>query len=255
MIEKYIFIDESGDPQFYARQKRPLWIEPGFVPVIFLGMVVTKNKSVLRKSVSDFKTQILNDPLLNSIYSVRQAGWYLHACNDHSDINLKMVEFLRQLNGFEFYAVIGRKIPEIFTNKHNGNATEFYFDLIHKLLQLDDMEPNSKYHLYLSKRQSNTEQRFTKAFEKAVAAKANQFSGFSYSCSVVGSMDHPEMSVVDYLLWALQRYILKGEKRYFTALEKHYVKILDLYENGGKGRLYDASDHFDLLKASSFKIY
>ena len=29
---------------------------------------------------------------------------------------------------------IGRKIPEIFNRKHNGNATEFYFDLIHKLL-------------------------------------------------------------------------------------------------------------------------
>ena len=37
--------------------------------------------------------------------------------------------------------------------------------------------------------------------------------------------------MVDYLLWALQRYILQGEKRYFAAMEHHYEQILDIYEN------------------------
>lgn len=62
------------------------------------------------------------------------------------------------------------------------------------------------------------------------------------------------MSIVDYLLWALQRYILKGEQRYFTAVEKHYDKILDLYENEGAGRLYHSGDQFDVSKASAFTI-
>ena len=102
------------------------------MPIICLGMVTTDNRVQLRKAVLAFQNEVLNDTLLNSIYSVVKPGWHLHARSDHSDINLKMVEFLRQLDGFRFSAVIGRKIPEIFLNKHNGNATEFYFDLIHK---------------------------------------------------------------------------------------------------------------------------
>ena len=163
-MDKYIFIDESGDPQFYAKGRRPLWIKPDFVPVMFLGMITTDNRVTLRKAILDFQTRILSDPLLNSIYSVAKPNWYLHGSADHSDINLKTVEFIRELEGFDFHAVIGRKLPEVFFSKHNGNATEFYFDLLSKLLELDALETDCKYHLYLSQRHSNTEQRFSAAF-------------------------------------------------------------------------------------------
>lgn len=253
-MKKYIFIDETGSPEFYAKRKRPLWTEADFVPIICLGMVTTDDRESLRNTVFNFQQQILSDPLLNSIHSVSQPGWYLHARSDHSDINLKMVDFLRTLNNFKFSAVIGRKIPEIFFNKHNGSAIEFYFDLLHKLLELDHLQDDTKYHLYLSKRQSNTVLRFTEAFEKAVKAKSTEFKKVSFSCSIVRSCDFPEMSVVDYLLWALQRYILKGERRYFAALEKHYEKIFDVYENEGVGKIYDLNESFLLEKATAFCI-
>lgn len=118
---------------------------------------------------------------MNSIYSVTQPHWYLHARSDHSDINLKMVEFLRQYNDFKFSSVIGRKIPEIFINKHNGNSTEFYFDLIHKLLELVSFETNCNYHLYLSQRQSNTVQRFSTAFQKALQTAAKEIDNINFS--------------------------------------------------------------------------
>jgi len=254
MNKKYVFIDESGSPQFYAKKRRPLWIQPDFVPVMFLGMITTNDRSALRQAVAGFQKSVLADPLLNSIYSVSQPNWYLHASSDHSDINLKTVEFIRQLEGFEFHAVIGRKIPEVFFSKHNGNATEFYFDLLYKLLELDALEVDHKYRLYLSQRHSNTEQRFSAAFEKAVETKSKKSGGLTYTCSIVRSQDFPEMSLVDYLMWALQRYILKGEKRYFAALQKHYTSILDVYETEGTGRLYHGEDFFDLSKASSFHM-
>lgn len=62
------------------------------------------------------------------------------------------------------------------------------------------------------------------------------------------------MSVVDYLLWALQRYILKGEKRYFLALEKHYDSILDMYDSNGKGKMYNREEKFELSKAAPFGV-
>jgi len=252
-MHQYIFIDETGSPQFYAKRKRPLWTEPNFVPLICLGMVSTDDRVRLRKEVMDFQQQILNDILFSSIFSVRQPGWYLHARSDHSDINLKTVELLRRLDGFRFHAVIGRKIPEIFTRKHNGSATEFYFDLIHKLLALHPLKENTTYHLFLSQRQSNTVQRFNQAFEKVLATESKG-GVIPYRCTVVRSRDFPELSVVDYLLWALQRYILIGEKRYFAAMEHHYEQILDVYEDDGHGRLYTAEDRFELEKASPFIV-
>lgn len=125
---------------------------------------------------------------------------------------------------------------------------------MYKLLELEELSEDCKYHLYLSQRQSNTEQRFAEAFRKTVEAKSKEIAGLSFTCSIVRSRDFPEMSVTDYLLWALQRYILKGERRYFTALEKHYEKILDVYDNDGKGRLYNNSDGFHLSKATAFGI-
>jgi hypothetical protein len=252
-MDQYIFIDETGNPQFYAKRKRPLWTEPNFVPIICLGMVTTDDRVGLRKKVVDFQNSILSDTLFNSIFSVRQPGWFLHARSDHSDINLKTVEFLRQLDGFRFHAVIGRKIPDIFTRKHNGSATEFYFDLIHKLLALHPPAEETRYHLYLSQRHSNTEQRFTEAFEKVLASESKG-DKIDYKCTVVRSRDFPELSVVDYLLWALQRYILQGEKRYFAAMEHHYNQILDIYENDGNGRQYTRKDQFELEKASPFVV-
>ena len=252
-MHQYIFIDETGSPHFYAKRRRPLWTEPDFVPIICLGMVSTDDRVRLRKEVISFQQSILEDDLFNSISSVRQGGWFLHASSDHSDINLKAVEFLRRLGGFRFHAVIGRKIPEIFTRKHNGSATEFYFDLIHKLLALHPLTEEAKYHLFLSQRQSGTVQRFTKAFQSVLETK-NKDGKIAYNCKVVRSQDFPELSVVDYLLWALQRYILKNERRYFAAMEHHYEQILDAYDIDGQGKLYTLEDRFDLEKASPFTL-
>ncbi len=252
-MHQYIFIDETGNPQFYAKRKRPLWTETDFVPIICLGMVSTDDRERLRKAVVDFQNYILGDVLFSTIFSVRQPGWFLHARRDHSDINLKAVEFLRRLGGFQFHAVIGRKIPELFIRKHNGNPTEFYFDLIHKLLALHPLTEDTVYHLFLSQRQSNTVQRFAQAFEKVLAMEGKG-GKIAYKSTVVYSRDFPELSIVDYLLWALQRYILQGEKRYFAAMEHHYAQILDIYEDDGKGRMYTQQDQFDLEKASPFTV-
>jgi hypothetical protein len=118
---------------------------------------------------------------------------------------------------------------------------------------LHPLTDDTSYHLSLSQRQSNTEQRFTQAFEKVLATESKG-GKISYQCTVVRSRDFPELSVVDYLLWALQRYILQGEKRYFSAMEHHYEQILDIYEDDGNGRLYTRKDQFELEKASPFKI-
>jgi len=44
----------------------------------------------------------------------------------------------------------------------------------------------------------------------------------------------PELSIVDYLIWAVQRKLLTGESRYFDALRSKYGTVLELYDDEDK---------------------
>jgi len=65
------------------------------------------------------------------------------------------------------------------------------------------------------------------------------------------------MSIIDYLLWAVQRYIIKKEERFLKALIDKYEQIIDLYDFDKikKKRNYYVKQYpFDLNKASDFEI-
>ena len=39
----------------------------------------------------------------------------------------------------------------------------------------------------------------------------------------------PELSIIDYMIWADQRKLLKGEARFYEALKDKYETIVTLY--------------------------
>ncbi len=40
----------------------------------------------------------------------------------------------------------------------------------------------------------------------------------------------PELSIIDYLMRAVQRSLIQGEGRYFDALKNKYETVINLYE-------------------------
>ncbi|WP_028525649.1 hypothetical protein [Runella limosa] len=60
-----------------------------------------------------------------------------------------------------------------------------------------------------------------------------------------------ELSIVDYFLWALQRYLLKGEIRFWQSIEPLAGKIVDLYGEGP--RVYDGESETHLLRLDKLK--
>ena len=117
------------------------------------------------------------------------------------------------------------------------------------MIGLIDLREEFDYRLFLSHRHTNTEQRLKQSIHNAIKATGIDILDFTYNSTIVKSSDFPELSIVDYLLWALQRYILIDEGRYFMAMTKYYEKILDLYEDEAKVRIYDADNPFDVSKA------
>ena len=259
----YFYIDECGDPCFYGSKKKLLVGTVGFQPLLIIGMISGSNRKFLRKKVLEFQKSILDDPMYNTIPSLnKEKQWYLHAKDDHPEIRAKFFELLRGIKGFKAYVIIGRKNLEIFTKKHNSNETEFYFDLLMHLLKDRMHVENETYQIFLAQRDKNTMKKFVEAVERALERdnkRRKKPIKVNYKCDIVPGANCPEMSIVDYLLWALQRYIQKGEGRFFKALSNKYALIIDLYDkksykkNGGHGNYYTVSNPFDLEKASAFE--
>ncbi|QEC53577.1 hypothetical protein EDD80_12013 [Anseongella ginsenosidimutans] len=229
--KKYFFIDESGDPLFYGHRKKLLISTEGFQPYLIIGMIETSNRKALRKAVVDFMENIKTDVMYNSIPSViDKRGWYVHARGDHPEIRAKFFELLRSLDGFKAHLVIAKKELTIFNRKYNNNSTEFYFDVLHHLLNGKLNSMHCHHWLYLSQRGNNNLRHFEKAVNKALeAGKAKNTNSCTYQLELVPSNEMPELSIIDYMIWAVQRKLLKGESRYYDALKHKYEEIIDLY--------------------------
>lgn len=81
------------------------------------------------------------------------------------------------------------------------------------------------------KRGNNSLNRFQEAVEKALAAiKSKSEEEIKYTLEIVPSTKMPEFRIIDYLIWAVQRKLLRGERRYFDALRDKFETLLNLYE-------------------------
>ena len=146
----------------------------------------------------------------------------------------KFFEKLRELDGFKTHIVIAHKSLEVFTKKHNSNASEFYFDVIHHLLKERMNDTKKVYHIYLSKRGNNSMHQFNNAVEKALSIDSKNKGTINYSLEFLSSHDTPELSIVDYLIWSIQRKLLKNESRFFDALKEKFGTVIELYGNSLK---------------------
>ena len=80
-------------------------------------------------------------------------------------------------------------------------------------------------------RGNNSLHRFQEAVTKALEAdNADATGAIQYNLEIVQSREMPELSIIDYLMWAVQRDILQGESRYFEAMKSKYETVLNLYQ-------------------------
>ena len=251
-----MFIDESGSPKFYGRRKRPLWLEDGFQPVLLLGLLQTKKRKKLRKAVKAFRQRVLSDTLYNSIYSVRQADWFLHAKDDHPEIRSQFFECIREMDYIRCSVIIARKKPDIFINKHNGKPNEFYFDMLHHLIKNLNFAQGTHYSYYLARRNKTNLNAFSTSVERVMERLTfteDKAPFCTYDCNIIRASECLEMSVLDYLLWAVQRYILKEERRFLTAMKDKYNFIYDIYDTNAQDQFYNKTNLFLLEKITKFK--
>ena len=229
----YHFIDETGDPEFYGAKKKLLIGHSGYQPYLIIGMMSCEDRKKIRQEVLAFCNDILSDPLYNAIPSIQKAGntWLPHARSDHPEIRAKFFEFLRKLSGYRCSIVIGRKDIDIFTSKHNSKPQEFYFDLVYHLLSEKFQSLTGTQHIYLAQGPKTNLHLFKSALDKVTKKLKNSLL---FEQNIVKRNLCPEISIIDYYLWAKQRDLLKNEGRFFEAIKKRVEKEIDLYPIQGE---------------------
>lgn len=73
--------------------------------------------------------------------------------------------------------------------------------------------------------------RFQEAVNRVAGTDgSNNRKNISYTLEIVPGREMPELSIIDYLIWAVQRNLTSKEGRYFDALVHKYESVINLFE-------------------------
>lgn len=225
-MQRFYFLDESGDPEFFGKRGKRLWEFEGWNEVLIMGLMETDNRKNLRSDIINFHESILDDTYYEGICSLSKEGHFFHARADHQEIRSAFFQFLRRRKDFRCYFHIVIKNPDLFINKFNKQAGKFYYYVVEKLLALPEYKSDDSHMFYLSRRTKATNEDFDRVIKSALNIEMGQ-EDLVYSCDVVKSCEFPKLCIVDYMLWALQRYLVRGESRFLKAVADKVAGISD----------------------------
>lgn len=131
----WFFVDEAGDPNFYAgRSKRLIVGEDGCSRTLILGFIRVHDPQSLRSKVSDARVEVASDPYLKAIPSVTKSLAYFHAKDDCPEVRKIVFDLIKKMDfGAQF--IVARKREHIFQNKYSGSQSKFYDDLVRMLFR------------------------------------------------------------------------------------------------------------------------
>jgi hypothetical protein len=236
------FLDEAGDTTFYGKGKIPIIGADGVSKYFLLGMLsVNQPLEEVRKKIVELQKSIVDDPYLLEIPSIKKKknanGYFLHAKDDVPEVRKMVFELIKSID-CRFDAVVGKKEYRIYEKKHNGNQAEFYADMLSHLLH-NSLNGREKLVLNVAHRsRCTTHVNLEKGLQKALIIAKHKYPGVS-SCKTVFNIQYPTteplINLADYFLWALQRKLERGEKRYFDFIVNRIGDIVMLYTNDDDG--------------------
>ncbi|GBD88853.1 hypothetical protein BMS3Abin03_02795 [bacterium BMS3Abin03] len=234
------FLDEAGDTTFFGKGKIPTVGKVDGVSLSFiLGMVKFKKPlQEIRNNIITLQKEVENDEYLKEIPSIRKkkgkGGFFFHAKDDVAEVREKFYKYIKTID-FSFEAVVGRKIYQIFANKHNSKEAEFYADLLSHLIK-NKFELGGKLILNISQRGKSTKnQNLMKAMETArkrfQLVRPDKDAVTDFVFNIQYPTTEPLLTIPDYICWAVQRVFERGETRYYNFIEEKISLIIDLYDS------------------------
>jgi hypothetical protein len=115
------FLDEAGDTTFFI-----------------LGMLTLHEPlEIVREKILALQQALIVDPYFDQIPSIRKkenlSGYFLHAKDDIPEVRKMAFELIKSIDA-TFDVVVEKKDYQIYEKKHNGNQSEFYADMLSRLI-------------------------------------------------------------------------------------------------------------------------
>lgn len=202
--KRWFFVDESGDAYIHHSEKD--W----YIPYLMIWAVEIKSPRYVRKRIAELSASILNDSYFDNIPSInkRRDNFFFHAKDDIPELRQMFFKLLKEID-FVAYVCREDKIHQATSQtQHN-----FYTSVVKSSFRMIDGLENSKNMIIF-------EQRGTKQISHALYDAVCETTTMRDETSILiqGKDGEPCLQVADYITWAVQRWLHKGEKRYYDYL-------------------------------------
>lgn len=251
----HFFVDEAGDLTLFDRKKRLVLGREGVSSTFIVGAALVADPIGVAERLGALRARLLADPLLAGAASMQpDAGRTAVAFHANKDLPEVRLEVFRQLMREEIrvFAAIRRKhrladeVREFQVQTGSKRDMESVYDSLVERVFRDRLHLAEETRIVFAHRGHANR---THALHQALAAAKRKFErrwgkGIDKPTLVTSAFPREAagLQAVDYFLWALQRWLERGEVRFFDAVRQHFGLIVDVDDtrNHPYGEYYSA---------------
>jgi hypothetical protein len=238
----YYFVDEAGTPTLFGKRREMIVGNEGCSKYFVLGKAAVNDPVQVSQALETLRRELLADPYFKNVPSMQpsqgKTAIGFHAKNDRPEVRYEVFKFLRR-QAVSFYAVVRNKnqvVSEVLErnrddNRYWYNENELYDGLVAKLFD-GRFYMADRFEVSFAKRGNKSR---TEALNAAIDNAKRTFEsrfGFAAGATVQIAPSTPKetvcLQVVDYYLWALQRFYEQGENQYLEVIWPQTKLVHDL---------------------------
>lgn len=238
----HYYVDESGTPTLFGGRGQNLVGTDGCSKYFLLGKVAIDEPVALGQKLEALRQELLRDSYFKGVPSMqpseRKTAIAFHAKDDVPEVRYEVFKLLRR-ESITFYAVArdkSRLAAEVLERNridsgYRYKENDLYDGLVAKLFDGRLYKADHFEVTFAERGNSPRTQALNRAIEKAKRTFESRF-GFSVGASIQITPSNPRVTVclqvVDYYLWALQRFFEQGKDQYLNVIWPQTRLVHDL---------------------------
>jgi hypothetical protein len=229
---RHYFVDEAGDPSLFKKRGKPIVGRDGCSKFFMLGVADVAAPKTVADELETLRLRLLADPYFKGIPSFdparRKTAIMFHAKDDLAEVRREVFTVLLK-HDIRFYAVVRDKqaiLDKVIEHQKQKPSYRYHpnqlYDRCVSQLFRDRLHKDDGYQIHFARRGSSDR---TEALEKALGAARQSFRGkwgVTATAPIEIKAGQPAdvvcLQVVDYYLWALQRFYERGEDRFLQLV-------------------------------------
>ena len=238
---RQFYVDEAGDLTLFDKRGRIIVGREGVSRVFVVGVAHLPEQATVRRNLAELRARLLADAYFRGVPSMHpEAGktaMCFHAKDDLAEVRREVFKLLPAF-GAKVLVAVRRKADLAREAQSRYQATgrklsenDIYDDLVKRLFKNLLHKADENRIVFARRGKSERQAALENAIGKAKRNFEAQWDIPSDRPTRIRSAypsEEPGLQVVDYYLWALQRFYERGEDRFFNLLAEQFRLIMDL---------------------------